>query len=82
MIMTRRQAIKTATLAGAAAATLAPRPAAAAGAAPLAGRIRHSVCRWGYPAIPVKTNKANPAQPENLTQFLRVTLQRRVRLAG
>jgi hydroxypyruvate isomerase len=43
--MTRRQAIKTATLAAAACATLTPRRAAAA-AAPLAGRIRHSVCRW------------------------------------
>jgi hypothetical protein len=41
--MTRRQAIKTATLATAACATLTPRPAAAE-AAPLAGRIRHSVC--------------------------------------
>jgi hydroxypyruvate isomerase len=47
--MTRRQAIKTAALA-AAAATLAPRRAAAAGA-PLAGRIRHSVCRWCYKDI-------------------------------
>jgi hydroxypyruvate isomerase len=55
MIMTRRQAIKTATLAGAAAATLAPRPAAAAGAAPLAGRIRHSVCRWCYKNIALDT---------------------------
>jgi hydroxypyruvate isomerase len=53
--MTRRQAIKTATLAGAAAATLAPRPAAAAGAAPLAGRIRHSVCRWCYKNIALDT---------------------------
>ena len=51
--MTRRQAIKTAALA-AAAATLAPRRAAAAGA-PLAGRIRHSVCRWCYKNIALDT---------------------------
>ncbi len=55
MIMTRRQAIKTATLATAAAATLTPRPAAAAGAAPLAGRIRQSVCRWCYKNIALDT---------------------------
>ena len=48
--MTRRQALKTAALA-AAAATLAPRRAAAAASAPLAGRIRHSVCRWCYKDI-------------------------------
>ncbi len=50
MIMTRRQAIKTATLATAACATLAPSRAAAA-AAPLAGRLRQSVCRWCYKNI-------------------------------
>ena len=55
MIMTQRQAIKTATLATAAAAALTPRPAAAAGAAPLAGRIRQSVCRWCYKNIALDT---------------------------
>jgi len=48
IIMTRRQALKTATLATAAYATLAPRHAAAAEAPPLAGRIHHSACRWCY----------------------------------
>jgi hydroxypyruvate isomerase len=43
--MARRQSIKTATLAG----------AAAAQAAPLAGRIRHSVCRWCYKDISLDT---------------------------
>ena len=51
--MTRRHAIKTATLATAC-ATLAPRHAAAA-AEPLAGRIHHSVCRWCYKSIPLDT---------------------------
>jgi hydroxypyruvate isomerase len=48
--MTRRHAIKTATLATAACATLTPRQAGAAEdtPAPLAGRIHHSVCRWCY----------------------------------
>jgi len=49
--MTRRQAIKTATLAAACAALAPRRAAAAAAAAPLAGRIRHSVCRWCYKDI-------------------------------
>jgi len=54
--MTRRQAIKTATLATAACATLAPRHANAEDAPPpLAGRIHHSVCRWCYKNIPLDT---------------------------
>jgi hydroxypyruvate isomerase len=51
--MTRRQAIKTATLATAACASLLPRRAFAAGTPPLAGRIHHSVCRWCYKNIPL-----------------------------
>lgn len=55
--MTRRQAIKTATLATAACATLTPGHASAADdtPAPLAGHIHHSVCRWCYKDIPLDT---------------------------
>jgi hydroxypyruvate isomerase len=52
--MTRRDAIKTATLATAACAAW-PAQAAADPPAPLKGRINHSVCRWCYKNIPLDT---------------------------